>query len=152
LSEILGRIGLSAVDLDDEGTACAATGAVKRDDEAIGCLVVDAEELLIVVELAVGLDVNMVETVLATEALAGSEPLATVAGGRELDGPLVDGLTAEVVVRSLAEAAAVVRGFTVSETVIVGALEVVEVDSAGRALPALEVTAPFRSDVVEGIG
>jgi len=95
LSDILGRV--SADDLDTDGAVCAGAGAVKRDDEATGCLAGTADEVLIVEELAVGLEeVDVVGTaglVLGTLAVA-----AVVVGTLELDDPLVDGFSVEVVV------------------------------------------------------
>lgn len=53
-SDILGRVELDAVDRE-EGAAWVVTGGAKRDEEAIGCLVVGGP-VLIVDELAVGFE------------------------------------------------------------------------------------------------
>jgi hypothetical protein len=94
---------------------------------------------LIVAEQAVGLEeVDMVGTVdLVLEPLTVGGP---VVGGLELDGPLVDGFSVEVVVRGLTAVVLDVRGFKSSVAAAVVVLETFEIDSEGREVPtALEV-------------
>jgi hypothetical protein len=137
LSDILGRVRVD--DLDTDGALCAGAGAAKRDDEATGCFAVVADVLLILEELAVGLEeVDMVGTTgLALETLTVEEP---VVGGLELDDPLVDGFSVEVVVRGFTSVVIDVRGFNSSDAAIVVGLKAVEIDSGGREVPtALEV-------------
>jgi hypothetical protein len=108
LSDILGRVRVD--DLDIDGALCVGAGAVKRDDEATGCFAVVADVLLILEELAVGLEeVDIVGTTgLVVETLTVGGP---VAGSFELDDPLVDGFSVEVVVRGLTAVVLDVRGF-----------------------------------------
>jgi len=130
----LGRV--SADDLDTDGADCAGAGAVKRDDEATGCLAGTADEVLIVEELTVGLEeVDVIGTVgLLLGTLAGA---GVVVGTLELDDPLVDGFSAEVVVRGFTTAVVLdVRGFTSSGTAPVVGLIALEIDSEGREVPA----------------
>jgi hypothetical protein len=137
LSDILGRVRVD--DLDTDGALCVGAGAARRDDEATGCLAVVADGVLIVAELAVGLEeVDMVGTVdLVLEPLTVGGP---VVGGLELDGPLVDGFSVEVVVRGLTAVVLDVRGFKSSVAAAVVVLEIFEIDSEGREVPtALEV-------------
>jgi hypothetical protein len=132
LSEILGRV--SAADLDTDGALCVGAGAAKRDDEATGCFAVVADEVLIVAELAVGLEeVDMVGTVdLVLEPLTVGGP---VVGGLELDDPLVDGFSVEVVVRGFTTVVIDVRGFRSSDAAIAVGLGTFEIDSEVREVP-----------------
>lgn len=135
MSEILGRVELDGVDREMIGAFAASTGAVNRDEEAIGCFDAVADEVLIVEELGVGLDdVDVVVTaVLVVEALAGTESLE---GNLGVDVAVVDGLAVETTVLGLTEAEVVVRGFASSDDMAVGAMVVDPVGSVGREIPA----------------
>jgi len=126
-SDILGRV--SADDLDTDGAVCAGAVAVKRDDEATGCFAGAADEVLIVEELAVGLEeadvVGTAGLVLGTLAEAG-----VVVGTLELDDPLVDGFSVELVVRGFTTTGVSdVRGFNSSDAAVAVGLKAFEIDS-----------------------
>jgi hypothetical protein len=71
------------------------------------------------------------------ETLAVGTP---VVGGLELDDPLADGFSVEVVVRGLTDVGVDVRGFRSSCTVTVVGWEAFEIGSCGREVPtALEI-------------
>jgi hypothetical protein len=132
LSDILGRVRVD--DLDIDGALCVGAGAAKRDDEATGCFAVVADVLLILEELAVGLvEEDMVGTTgLVLETLTVEGP---VIGGLELDDPLVDGFSVEVVVRGLTTVVIDVRGFRSSDAAIAVGLGTFEIDSEVREVP-----------------
>jgi hypothetical protein len=139
LSDILGRV--SAADLGIDDVDGAGAGTVKRDDEATGCfaVVVDDDVVLMLEELAVGLEeVDVIGTAgLVLETLAVGTP---VVGGLELDDPLADGFSVEVVVRGFTAAEVDVRGFKSSCTATLVGWEALEIDSGGREAPtALEI-------------
>jgi len=133
LSEILGLV--SAGDLDTDGAVCVGAGAVKRDDEAIGCFAEEADDVLIMEELAVGrAAVVMVgKTGLVLEALTVGTPAV---GGLELDDPPVDGFSVEVVVRGFTVVEVDARGLESSVTEIEVGLKAFEIESRGREVPA----------------
>jgi hypothetical protein len=121
LSDILGRV--RADDLDTDGALCVGAGAVERDDEATGCFATVADEVLILEELATGLEeMDVVAAVgLVLETLTVEGP---VVGGLEVDGPLVDGFSVEVVMRGFTNVEVDVRGFETSGTAAVVDLRV----------------------------
>ena len=130
---------MSEDDLGTDGAVCVAAGAVKRDDEATGCFAVVNEAVLILEELATGLEaVVVVGTAgLVLDTLTGGGP---VVGGLELDGPPVDDFSAEVVVRGFTTVDVDVRGFSSADAAIVVDLPGLEIDSEVREVPtALEV-------------
>jgi len=133
LSEILGLV--SAGDLDTDGAVCVGAGAVKRDDEAIGCFAEEADDVLIMEELAVGRAavVMLGKTGLVLEALTVGTP---VVGGLELDDPPVDGFSVEVVVRGFTTVEVDARGLESSVTEIEVGLKAFEIESRGREVPA----------------
>jgi hypothetical protein len=133
-SEILGRVELDGADLDVDGTVWVVSDAVTRDDEAIGCLVAVADEVVAGAEPGVGLAVvDVVETIgLVVGALADTDPVEDIAGTRELDEPVVDGITVEVVVRGFTVTGVVVLGLTVSDVATEVGLDAFKVEPSCR--------------------